>query len=413
MKNSPRGPELLAPAGNLEKLKIAINYGADAVYLAGKRYGLRAAAGNFTREEIHEGIRYAHDRGKKVYVTINIIPHNGDLNGLDEYIKYLDSIKADAVIIADPGILMVVKENAPGMPVTLSTQANNTNWKSAVFWHKAGVNRIAVARELSIDEVKTIVQNTPDSLEIETFVHGSMCISYSGRCLLSSYMTGRDSNRGECTHPCRWIYNIVEEKRPGEYFKVYEDERGTSVFSSKDLCLIQYIPELIQSGLSSFKIEGRMKSSHYIAVTVSSYRQAIDRYLDNPSGYEFDPRWLDELKKVVHREYTKGFLFSKPGSHGQVYTADSYIKNYDYTGLVLDYKQDTKTAKVEQQNKMVLDDEVEVIGPCRDYFTQSIKKMWDEEENFIESAPHAKQIVKMKIDYPVKPMDIIRKEIKA
>lgn len=411
MKNNQKKPELLAPAGNLEKLKIAVNYGADAVYLAGKKYGLRAAADNFTLEEMKEGIRYAHGKGRKVYVAVNIIPRNDDLNGLDEYIKYLDSIEADAVIIADPGVLKIVKENAPDMAVTLSTQANNTNWKSAVFWHQAGIGRITVARELSIEEIRVIVQNTPDSLEIETFVHGAMCISYSGRCLLSSYMAGRDPNRGDCTQPCRWIYNVVEEKRPGEYFRVFEDERGTAIFSSKDLCLIRFIPELIQSGLSSLKIEGRMKSNHYVAVVVSSYRQAIDRYMGDPSDYEFDECWFEELEKIIHREYTQGFFFSKPGPQGQIYNSDSYIKKYNCVGVVLDYDQKTKTAKVEQQNKMMLNDEIEVIGPHRDYFTQSIEEMWDEDGNFIESAPHAKQIVKMKINYPVKPMDIVRKKM--
>ncbi len=402
-------PELVAPAGNFEKLKIALNYGADAVYLSGKSYGLRAAAGNFTLQEIEEGVKYAHEREKKVYVTLNIIPHNSDFNGLDEYVKYLESIKVDAVIIADPGILSIVKENTLNMPVTLSTQANNTNWKSAVFWHKNGVKRITAARELSIEEIKTIVQNTAGNPEIEIFVHGAMCISYSGRCLLSNYLTHRDSNRGDCTHPCRWIYNLVEEKRPGEYFPVFEDERGTSIFSSKDLCLIEFIPQLIESGVNSFKIEGRMKSAYYVAVTVSVYRKAIDKYINDPSGFEFDQRWLEELKKVIHREYTKGFFFSKPNSEGQIYNTDSYIRNCEYAGFVLDYDRKTETAKVVQRNKMVTGDEIEIIGPDRDCISQLIEEMWDEEGNSIEAAPHAKQVIKMKIDYPVKPMDIIRK----
>jgi putative protease len=404
-------PELLAPAGNLEKLKIAITYGADAVYIAGKKYGLRAAAGNFTMPELTEGVHYAHKKGKKVYVALNILPHNSDLEGLDKYIKDLESIKVDALIVADPGVLSLTKEIAPDMAITLSTQVNTTNWKSALFWHKLGVNRITVARELSIDEIKTIVQNTPATLEIEAFIHGAMCISYSGRCLLSNYMTHRDSNRGACSHPCRWTYSLVEEQRPGHYFPVYEDERGTSIFSSKDLCLIESIPELIQSGLTSFKIEGRMKSAYYVAATVSVYRQAIDNFINNPSDYKFDPAWIEELEKVNHREYTKGFLFSKPDSKEQIYDAVSYIKNYDYAGLIMDYNKKTKTATLKQQNKMMVGDSIEIIRPFRNYFSQSIGNMWNMDGNPIEAAPHAKQIIKMKMDYPVKPMDIIRKKI--
>lgn len=403
-------PELLAPAGNLEKLKIALTYGADAVYLAGKAYGLRAAAGNFSLEEMEEGVRFAHERGKKVYVTLNIIPHNGDLKGLDQYIQNIDRIGVDAVIVADPGILTIVKENAPGLSVALSTQANNTNWKSAIFWHNAGVNRIVLARELSLKEIKTIVENTPDTLEIEGFIHGAMCISYSGRCLLSNYMANRDSNRGACAHPCRWQYHLVEEKRPGEYYPVYEDERGTYIFNSKDLCMIEHIPDLINAGITSFKIEGRMKSLYYVATVVSIYRKAIDAYIKDPETFEFDPTWLEELAKASHREYTTGFYFTRPGDKEQLYETSTYIRNYDFAGLVIDYNENTGVATIEQRNRMEIGDQIEVMGPYRDFFSQEITEMTDEENNPIDSAPHAQQIIKIKMDHPVKPLDILRKQ---
>lgn len=404
-------PELLAPAGNLEKLKFAIIYGADAVYLAGKAYGLRAGAGNFTLEEMEEGVKFAHHRGKKVYVTLNIIPHNDDLKALDQYIKDIDEIGVDAVIVADPGIIMLVKENAPDLPIALSTQANNTNWKSANFWHNLGVDRIILARELSLKEIKEIGEKTPSTLEIEAFVHGAMCISYSGRCLLSNYMVNRDSNRGACAQACRWQYSLVEEKRPGEYYPVYEDERGTYIFNSKDLCMIEHIPELVESGLSSLKIEGRMKSLYYVATIVSVYRKALDAYFKDASGFKTDPNWLMEVEKASHREYTKGFYFNKPGAQEQIYTTSAYVRNYDFVGIVLAYDPKTKMASIEQRNKMMLGDEIEIMGPGRDFFHHKIEEMWDEEGNSIDAAPHPQQIVKMKIHHQLSPWDILRKEI--
>lgn len=406
-----RKPELLAPAGNLEKLKFALIYGADAVYLAGKAYGLRAAAGNFTLEEMEEGVKFAHDRGKKVYVTLNIIPHNSDLKGLDRYIKDIDRIGVDSVIVADPAIITLVQENAPNLPIALSTQANNTNWKSAIFWHNVGVSRIILARELSLKEIKTIVDKTPSTLEIETFVHGAMCISYSGRCLLSNYMANRDSNRGACAQPCRWKYKVVEEKRPGEYYPIYEDERGTHIFNSKDLCMIEHIPELVDAGISSFKIEGRMKSLYYVATIVATYRKALDLYLKDPENFKTDPKWLDEITKASHREYTKGFYFSRPGQEEQVYKTSTYIRNYDFIGIVLDYDESTQIATIEQRNRMIIGDDIEIMGPYRDYYNYKIEKMWDIEGNPIESAPHPQQIIKMKIDKPISPFDILRKEV--
>lgn len=402
-------PELLAPAGNLEKLKFAIMYGADAVYLGGRAYGLRAGAGNFSLEEMEEGVHFAHEKGKKVYVTLNIIPHNEDLKGLDQYIQDINKIGVDAVIVSDPGVIAIVQENASNLSIHLSTQANNTNWKSANFWHKIGVERIIVAREMSLKEIKTIVEKTPDILEIEAFIHGAMCISYSGRCLLSNYMANRDANRGACAHPCRWKYSLVEEKRPGEYYPVYEDETGTHVFNSKDLCMIEHIPELIETGMDSFKIEGRMKSLYYVATVVSTYRKAIDAYFEDPASYKADPKWFVELMKASHRDYTTGFYFGRPGASEQVYNSSTYIRDYDFTGIVLDYDEKSKIATIEQRNRMAVGEEIEIMGPKKDFFRQKIEEMWDEEGNPIESAPHPQQIIKIKMVQQVLSWDILRK----
>ena len=305
-------PELLAPAGNMEKLKVAFAYGADAVYIGGKRFGLRAFADNFTPEEIKEGIDFAHRIGKKVYVTMNIFARNEDFNGMEEYIRYLKRVGADAVILSDPGIIELVKKTEPDLEIHLSTQASTTNYHSALFWHKIGVKRIILARELSINEIRQIRDNTPESLELEAFVHGAMCMSYSGRCTISNYLTGRDANRGECTQPCRWRYYVVEEKSPGQFMPIEEDDRGTYLFNSRDLCMLEHIPELVKTGLSSLKIEGRMKSVYYIASVVSSYRKELDKYLNNPSEYRLDPKNMEELRKVSHRPYTTGFILINP-----------------------------------------------------------------------------------------------------
>lgn len=401
--------ELLAPAGDLEKLKMAIIYGADAVYLGGEAFGLRASAKNFSIEQLKEGLAFAHARGKKVYVTLNIIPHNEDLEGLPEYVKTLEEIGVDAVIISDPGVISVVKEVTPNMEIHLSTQANTTNYLSANFWHKQGVKRIVLARELSIDEIKEIIEKSSEELEIEAFIHGAMCISYSGRCLLSNYMANRDANRGECTQSCRWKYHLVEEKRPNEYYPIYEDEKGTYIFNSKDLCMIEHMPELIDAGVKSFKIEGRMKSPYYVATIVRSYRMAIDAYLADKANYSYDEKWLEEIKKASHRDHTTGFYFSKPSGDEQLYTSSSYIRDYDFVGLVLDYDKDTGVATVEQRNRIFVGDEVEVFGPNKDYFNQIVEKMWNSEDSEIDVAPHAQQIIKIKMDKPVEAWDIIRK----
>lgn len=405
-------PEILAPAGNLEKLKMAVIYGADAVYIGGEKYGLRAAAGNFTLDEIKEGAKFAHDNGRRVYVTVNIIPHNEDLEGLEEYLKSLEDAGADALIVSDPSIIMTAREAVPDMPLHLSTQASNTNYKSAEFWHSQGIKRIVLARELSFEEIREIINKSSEGLEFEAFVHGAMCISYSGRCLLSNYMTGRDANRGECAQPCRYKYYVMEEKRPGQYMPVDEDNRGTYIFNSRDLCMIEYIPELVESGLKSLKIEGRMKSSYYVASVVRAYRMALDSYISDPSKYEFRKEWLDELSKASHREFGTGFYFGKPGPEGQIYESGSYIRDYAFVGLVLDYDNKTGIATVEQRNKMLVGDEIEVIGPRREMFTQIIEKMWNDEGIEITAAPHPQQIVTIKMKKPVERHDILRRERK-
>ncbi|MBW4828845.1 MAG: U32 family peptidase [Clostridiaceae bacterium] len=402
-------PELLAPAGDLEKLKMAIIYGADAVYIGGEEFGLRKASKNFTLEDIEKGIKFAHDRDRKVYVTLNIIPHNEDLVGLDEYVLKLEKIGVDGVIVADPGVFSVIRRVAPNIHIHLSTQASATNYETIKFWYDLGIRRVVVARELSLDEIKEIKESLPEDLEIEAFVHGAMCISYSGRCLLSNYMVGRDANRGECAHPCRWKYSLIEEKRPGEYFPIYENEKGTFIFNSKDLCMIENIPELIEAGICSFKIEGRVKSQYYVATVIRSYRKAIDEYFRLKEDYVYKEEWLEEIKKASYRDFTTGFYFKKPTGEDQVYGSSSYIREYDFVGLVLDYDEKTEIATIEQRNRMFVGDEIEVFGPNKEFFVQKIEDMWNENGEEIDVAPHPQQIIKMKMKKPVENWDIIRK----
>jgi len=402
--------ELLAPAGDLEKLKTAIRYGADAVYLGGDSFGLRKASKNFSLEQIQEGINFAHERGKKVYITLNIVPHDEDMNGLEDYVKELYRLKTDAVIVSDPGMFSVIKRTVPNLPIHLSTQASVTNYETIMFWYDLGVRRIVLARELSLKEIKEIKEKLPKDLELETFVHGAMCMSYSGRCLISNYMTGRDANRGDCAHGCRYKYSLVEEKRPGEYFPVYEDEDGTFIMNSKDLCMIEYIPELVKAGIKSFKIEGRVKSAYYVATVIRAYRMALDEYNKDPDNYKYDDKWLKEIQKASHRDFTTGFYFGKPTDEAQVYTTSSYIRGYDFVGLVLDYDDENKIALVEQRNRMFIGEKIEIFGPCKEYSTQIIEKMWDEDNNEIEVAPHPQQIIKILMSEPVNKMDMIRKE---
>ena len=403
--------ELLAPAGDLEKLKIAVLYGADAVYFGGEMFSLRAGAGNMTLEEMQEGIAFAHDRGVKAYLTINIYAHNEDIQPLREYIGKVKDFGLDAFIVSDPGIVTMIQEIIPGAEIHLSTQANMTNYQTAKFWHDVmGIKRIVLARELTFKEINELRENTPEDLEYEAFVHGAMCISYSGRCLLSNFMIERDANRGMCAHPCRWKYALVEEQRPGQYYPVEEDGRGTYILNSRDLCMIEYIPQLVQSGIASLKLEGRMKSVFYVATIVSAYRRAIDAYYADPENYQFKEEWMTELKKVSHREFTTGFYFDKPTNKDQNYQTSAYTRDYTFTGLVKSYDPETGYAIVEQRNKMVIGDEIEIFGPHTDFFVQELKEMYNEEGEAIESAPHPQQILKIKMEQPVQPDFMLRKK---
>lgn len=405
--------ELLAPAGDLQKLKIAVLYGADAVYLGGEAFGLRKRSKNFTIDQIAEGVKFAHERGVKVYVTLNIIPHNEDFQGLEEYVQELVDIDIDAVLVADPGMFMRIKEIAPNLEIHISTQASVTNKDTVMFWYNLGAKRIVLARELTLDEIKKITEDLPEDLTIETFAHGAMCMSYSGRCLISNYMLGRDANRGDCAHPCRFKYNLVEETRPGEFFPVYEDDGGTFIMNSKDLCMIQNIPEMIEAGINSLKIEGRVKGIYYVATVLRSYRMALDEYYKDSENYKFDEKYLEEIKKASYRDFTTGFFFGKPKDDAQVYATNSYIRGYDFLGMVLDYDEETQMATIEQRNRMFVGDEIEVFGPGKKHFTQKISIMLDEKGDPIEVAPHAQQIIKIKMDRPVSEYFMLRKPQEA
>lgn len=402
--------ELLAPAGDLEKLKMAILYGADAVYIAGENFGLRTASKNFTEEQMREAVDFVKKNNKKIYVTCNIIPHNDDFEGLESYLKYLEEVGVDAIIVADPGVLMIAKETVPDMEIHWSTQANNTNFNSARFWYRQGVKRVVTARELSFEEIRKIRDEIPADMDIESFVHGAMCISYSGRCLMSNYMTGRDANRGSCAHPCRWKYSLVEEKRPGEYFPIEEDERGTYFFNSKDLCMIEYVKELIEAGVSSFKIEGRVKTPYYVATVVRAYRMAIDEYYRDPDNYRFNPMWMEELKKASYRDFTSGFYLDKPSGDSQNYGTSSYIRNYDFMGLVIKFDSERKMALVDVRNRIFTGDNVEIIGPdCNTIYT-TVKSMFNENMEMIDVAPRPKELVWVNFGHELKENYIIRKE---
>ncbi len=402
--------ELLAPAGDLEKLKYAVIYGADAVYIGGEIFGMRVSAKNFNVEQMAEGIAFAHDRGVKVYLTLNIIPHNDDIALLENYLNEIKHLAFDAYIISDPGVLSIVQEVSPNAEVHLSTQANNTNFKSAIFWHKLGVSRVILARELSFQEIVEIRQKTPATLELESFVHGSMCISYSGRCLISNYMTGRDANKGACSHPCRWKYHLVEEQRPGEYYPIEQTEHGTYFFNSKDLCMIEQIPQLITSGLASLKIEGRSKSIYYVANVVRAYRKAIDDYYRDPANYQFDSSLIDEIKKASHREFTSGFYNQKADQNSQLYSSSAYIRDYDFVGIVKDYDEVTQLAKVEQRNRLFKGDQIEIMGSGYRGFSQNIEILLDKDKQPIDVAPHAQQMIYIKMAQPVCEYDILRRQ---
>ncbi|MDO4753985.1 MAG: U32 family peptidase [Bacillota bacterium] len=404
--------ELLAPAGDLEKLKFAVLYGADAVYIGGEFFGLRQAAKNFTREEMKEGIAFAHERGAKVYLTMNIVPHEGDIQALPSYLEEIKDLEIDAFIVSDPGTMLQIKQSIPHAEIHLSTQANTTNSASAEFWKRMGVERIVLARELGIQEIKDICQAVPE-MEFEVFIHGAMCISHSGRCLLSNYLTGRDSNRGDCAQPCRWNYALVEKNRPGEEFPIEEDEHGTYIMNSKDLCLIEKIPELIESGVCSLKIEGRMKTPFYVASVVRVYREAIDAYYRaREAGEEpsYRPEWMEELKKTSHRGFTTAFFDGNADADAQNYASASYTRDYDFAGVVLAYDEKEQLLLVEQRNNFAVGTEIEVIGPK--YFSTKfvVTEMFNEKMEPIEVARHAKMKLYLRTSLPLKEFDILRKE---
>ena len=405
-----RVPELLVPASSLEVLKIAVVFGADAVYIGGEVFGLRAKAKNFSMEEMAEGIRFAHEHDVKVYVTANILAHNDDLEGVRAYFEELKKIGPDALIIADPAVFMIAKEVCPEIERHVSTQANNTNYGTYQFWHSLGAKRVVSARELSMAEIKEIREHIPNDLEIETFIHGAMCISYSGRCLLSNYFTGRDANQGACTHPCRWKYAVVEEKRPNEYFPVYENDRGTYIFNSKDLCMIEHIPDLVDAGIDSFKIEGRMKTALYVATVARTYRKAIDDFFESPEKYQANMPWyLDQISNCTYRQFTTGFFYGKPSEEAQIYDSNTYVKEYTYLGIVGEQNEEGLYC-IEQRNKFSVGEEIEVMKPNGENITVTVKAIKDEKGADMESAPHPQQILFIDLGQPLEKYDILRRK---
>lgn len=403
-------PELLVPASSLEVLKVAVIFGADAVYIGGEAFGLRAKAKNFSMDDIREGIAFAHAHNVKVYITANILAHNADLEGVRGYFEELKEVGPDALIISDPGVFMIAKEVCPEIDIHVSTQANNTNYATFNFWYQQGARRVVTARELSLVELKQIRENIPDDLEMETFIHGAMCISYSGRCLLSNYFTGRDANHGACTHPCRWKYSIVEETRPGEYMPVYENERGTFIFNSKDLCMIEHIPEMFDTGVDSYKIEGRMKTALYVATVARTYRKALDDYMEDPELYKKSMPWyLDQISNCTYRQFTTGFFFGKPDEDAQIYDSNTYVKEYTYLGIVGEQNADG-LYRIEQRNKFSVGEVIEVMKPDGQNIEVTVQKILNEEGEAMESAPHPKQVLYIDLGHTLEQYDILRRK---
>ena len=404
-----RKPELLVPAGSLEVLKVAVIFGADAVYIGGEAFGLRAKAKNFTSEEMKVGIDFAHAHGVKVYVTANILAHNSDLTDAAAYFTELADLHPDALIIADPGLFMIAKDVCPEIDIHISTQANNCNYGTFLFWHEQGASRVVTARELSLKEIGEIRKRIPADMEIQTFVHGAMCISYSGRCLLSAYMTGRSANEGACTHPCRWKYAVVEEKRPGEYFPVEENERGTYIFNSKDLCMIEHIPDLFEAGIDSFKIEGRMKTALYVATVARTYRKAIDDYLEDPKVYEKNLPWYrEQISRCTYRQFTTGFFYGKPDQESQIYDSNTYIREYTYLGIVGEVKDGL--CVIEQRNKFTVGEQIEIMKPNGENMEVTVRAIYNEDGERMESAPHPKQKLFVDLDIQAEVFDILRRQ---
>jgi putative protease len=402
-------PELLVPASSLEVLKIAVIFGADAVYIGGEAFGLRAKAKNFSSQDMAEGIAFAHDHGVKVYVTVNILAHNQDLDGVREYLGELRELRPDGLIIADPGIFMLAKEICPEIERHISTQANNTNYETFLFWHGLGAKRVVTARELSLEEIREIRKKIPEELEIETFVHGAMCISYSGRCLLSSFLAGRDANRGACTHPCRWKYSIVEETRPNEVMPVFENERGTYIFNSKDLCMIEHMDDILTSGIDSLKIEGRMKTALYVATVARTYRKAIDDYLESPQKYQANMEWYKEqIVSCTYRQFTTGFFYGKPDENTQIYDNNTYVKEYTYLGYA-EAVDGRGLVGITQRNKFSVGEQIEVMKPNGENRKVTVKAIYDADGNSVESAPHPQQKLWVDLGAGVKEYDILRR----
>ncbi|MCR5837431.1 MAG: U32 family peptidase [Lachnospiraceae bacterium] len=406
-------PELLVPASSLEVLKTAVIFGADAVYIGGEVFGLRAKAKNFSLEEMAEGVKFAHERGVRVFVTANVLAHNSDLDAVRDYFNDLKTVHMDALIISDPAIFTIAKEMLPDTEIHISTQANNTNYGTYNFWHGLGAKRVVSARELSLKEIKEIREHIPDDLEIETFIHGAMCISYSGRCLLSAFMTGRDANKGACTHPCRWKYAVVEEQRPGEYMPVYENERGTYIFNSKDLCMIEYIPELVDAGIDSFKIEGRMKTALYVATVARTYRMAIDDYFESEEKYRNNiPKYREMISQCTYRQYTTGFFFGKPDETTQIYDNNVYERDYIYLGIVGE-ETEKNVYHIEQRNKFCVGDKIEVMKPDGRNIEVEVLSIKNEKGEEMESAPHPKQQLYINLGIELDRYDILRMKDKA
>lgn len=404
-----RHPELLVPASSLEVLKTAVIFGADAVYIGGEAFGLRAKAKNFSMEEMAEGIQFAHGHGVRVYVTANILAHNSDLAGVEAYFHELREIGPDGLIIADPAVFMIAKQVCPEIERHISTQANNTNYGTYQFWWEQGAKRVVSARELSLEEIRTIRAHIPDEMEIETFVHGAMCISYSGRCLLSNYFTGRDANQGACTHPCRWKYAVVEETRPGEYMPVEENERGTFIFNSKDLCMIEHIPDLIQAGIDSFKIEGRMKTALYVATVARTYRKAIDDFQKDPALYHAHMDWYrNQISNCTYRQFTTGFFYGKPSQESQIYDSNTYVKEYTYLGIVGEQRPDGLYC-ISQRNKFSVGETIEIMKPDGQNIQVPVTVILDDEGNTMESAPHPKQKLWIDLQGRADRYDILRR----
>lgn len=405
-----RLPELLIPASSLEVLKVAVTFGADAVYVGGEAFGLRAKAKNFSMEDMAEGIQFAHEHGVKVYVTANILAHNRDLDAAREYFKELKAIGPDALIISDPGMFMIAREVCPEIDIHISTQANNVNYMTFLFWQEQGAARVVTGRELSLEEIRQIRDHIPDSLEIETFVHGAMCISYSGRCLLSNFFTGRDANQGACTHPCRWKYSIVEETRPGEYMPVYENERGTYIFNSKDLCMIEHMDDILTSGIDSLKIEGRMKTALYVATVARTYRKAIDDYFESPKLYRENMEWYKEqIMGCTYRLFTTGFFYGKPDETSQIYDSNTYAKDYTYLGF-LEEKTEKGLYRITQRNKFLVGETIEVMRPDGENRLVTVKAIYDEEGNSCDSAPHPQQVLYLDLGEDLNVFDLLRRK---